>query len=168
MEDFRNLIRPYLHHSFFAKWQAQQFQTLRDTFPHGTVLSVVDFAENYSFVHQKEIQSEYYFSKQITIMVHVCYRHAQSELDHVESTNEERTIKKEYHFYISDDKEHDTLFVQHCFTIFFENLRSRGVKFENHFVWSAGCATQFKYSWTFYAICRYHKIYKIPHVWSFF
>ena len=101
-------------------------------------------------------------------MVHVCYRHAQSELDGVESTDEERAIKKEYHFYISDDKEHDTLFVQHCFTIFFENLRSRGVKFENHFVWSDGCAAQFKSSQPFYALCRYHKIYKIPHVWSFF
>lgn len=85
MEDFQKLIQPYIQHSFFAKWQAQKFQTLRDTFPLGTILSVVDFIENYSFVHQKEIQLEYYFSKQITIMVHVCYRHAQLELDGFES-----------------------------------------------------------------------------------
>jgi hypothetical protein len=28
---------------------------------------------------------------------------------------DERKIIKEKHFYILDDKEHDTLFVQHCF-----------------------------------------------------
>lgn len=61
MENFRKLIKPYICHGFFAKWQAEQFKRLRDTFPLGTILSVVDFAENYSFVHQKEIQSEYYF-----------------------------------------------------------------------------------------------------------
>ena len=83
VDRFKNLIQPYIHHEFFAKWQAQQFQTLRDNFPLGTIVSVVDFAENYSFVHQKEIQSNYFFSKKVTIMVHVCYRHAQLDLDGV-------------------------------------------------------------------------------------
>ena len=76
MDIFKNLIQPYIHHAFFAKWQAQQFQTLRDDFPLGTIVSIFDFVENYSFVHQKAIQSDYYFSKKVTIMVHVCYRHA--------------------------------------------------------------------------------------------
>ena len=83
MDKFKKLIQPYICHTFFAKWQAQQFQTLRDNFPLGTIVSVVDFVENYSFVHQKEIQSYYYFNKQVTIMVHVCYRHVQLDLDGV-------------------------------------------------------------------------------------
>ena len=73
MVRFKKLIQPYICHAFFAKWQAQQFQTLRDNFPLGTIVSVVDFAENYSFVHQKAIQSDYYFNKQVTIMVHVFF-----------------------------------------------------------------------------------------------
>ena len=52
-------------------------------------------------------------------MVHVSYRHAQLDLDGVESTYQTWVIKKEYHFYISDDKEHDIHFVEHCFKIFF-------------------------------------------------
>jgi hypothetical protein len=28
--------------------------------------------------------------------------------------NDEKKIIKETHFYVSDDKEHDTLFMQHC------------------------------------------------------
>ena len=51
MDRFKNLIQPYIRHAFFAKWQAQQFQTLRDNFPLGMIVSVVDFVENYSFVH---------------------------------------------------------------------------------------------------------------------
>ena len=57
MNKFKNLIQPYICHAFFAKWQAQQFQTLRDNFSLGTIVLVIDFAENYSFVHQKVIQS---------------------------------------------------------------------------------------------------------------
>ena len=85
MDRFKKLIQPYIRHAFFAKWQAQQFQTLRDNFPLGTIVLVVDFVENYSFVHQKAIQSDYYFNKKVTIMVHVCYRHAQLDLDGVQS-----------------------------------------------------------------------------------
>jgi len=83
MDKFKNLIQPYIRHTFFAKWHAQQFQTLRDNFPLRTIVSVVDFAKNYSFVHQKAIQSDYYFNKKVTIMVHVFYRNAQLDLDGV-------------------------------------------------------------------------------------
>lgn len=61
-----------------------------------------------------------------------------------------------------------TLFVQHCFKNFFEYLAIRGVKIEKHFVWSDGCASEFKSSRPFYALCRYHRNDNIPHVWSFF
>ena len=51
MDIFKNLIQPYIHHAIFTKWQAQQFQNLRANFPLGTIVLVVYFAENYSFVH---------------------------------------------------------------------------------------------------------------------
>ena len=47
------------------------------------IVLVIDFVENYSFVLWKEIQLDYYFCKQVTIMVHVCYKHAQLDLDGV-------------------------------------------------------------------------------------
>ncbi|KAH9311061.1 hypothetical protein KI387_026096, partial [Taxus chinensis] len=168
MQSFRSLISPYIKHSHYSKWQATQFKTNRDTFPIGSILSVVDFAENYSFSHQKEIQTQYYHTDQVTIMVQVFYRHAQLDLDGVESTYVKRMIKKEYHFYISDDKEHDTHFVQHCFGLFFQYLHQRGIQIDHHFVWSDGCASQFKSSRPFFALSRYHRHHKIPHLWSFF
>ena len=58
-------------------------------------------------------------------MVQVSYQHAQIDLDGVESIDQAQVIKKEYHFYISDDKEHDTHFVEHCFKTFFYYLKKK-------------------------------------------
>ena len=64
-------------------------------------------------------------------MVQKSYRHAKFDLDGVENMSyQEWAIKKEYHFYISDDKEHDTHFVEHCFKTFFENLKKQNRKIE--------------------------------------
>ena len=49
----RNLV----HHVRLARWQDEKFRICRDTFPHGTILSVVYFAENYTPQPQNEIQS---------------------------------------------------------------------------------------------------------------
>ena len=48
------------------------------------------------------------------MLIHILFRHAEQNVDHIESTSENRHIIKEYHFYISDDRTHDTCFVQHC------------------------------------------------------
>jgi hypothetical protein len=81
-----------------------------ETLEAGTILSHVDFVENYTFAPQNEIQTEYFHSFQITIFVHICYR-VNPEFG---TTPEEPRILKDNHFYISDDDNHDTLFVQHC------------------------------------------------------
>ena len=84
-----------------------------------TIVSVVDFAENYTFPTQKEIQSEYYHSDQVSIFVHVLYINSQQDVYGIESMCDNWDVIKEYHFYISDDHTHDTHFVQHCIEIFF-------------------------------------------------
>jgi hypothetical protein len=40
----------------------------------------------------------------------------------------DRHVIKEYHFYISDDRTHDTHYVQHYFHKFYDSLKER----ENH------------------------------------
>jgi hypothetical protein len=146
LKKFEEEIYKYTKHSHRARWKDLQFKQSREVFPPGTILSVVDFAENYTFTAQKEIQSEYYHSDQVTIFVHVLYRHAQQSLDNIESTNDNRHVIKEYHFYISDDRAHDTHYVQHCFDKFYDSLKERGIGFDRHWIWSDGCAGQFKSS----------------------
>ena len=66
------------------------------------VVSVIDFAENYSFKEKNEIQSMHWYPSQVTILVRITY-----------VWDEADKVLKYIHFYIFDNKEHDTLFVQH-------------------------------------------------------
>jgi hypothetical protein len=134
ISEFRGKIQQYIKHVDMARWQDQQFKICRDTFPLGTILSVVDFAENYTLQPQNEIQSQYYHSEQVSIMVHITYRHGP------DSTEEKRVIVKESHFYISDDRTHDIHYVQHCFKLFYDHVIAMDIPFYRHLIWSDGCA----------------------------
>ena len=100
-------IYKYTKHSHRARWQDLQFEKSLKFFPLGTILSIVDFAENYTFVPQKEIQSEYYHCDQASMFVHILYRHVEQNVNHIESNSENQHVIKEYHFYISEDRTHD-------------------------------------------------------------
>ena len=134
----------------------------------GTILSIVDFAENYTFVAQNEIQSEYYHFYQVYMFFHILYRHAKQNVDHIESTSENWHVIKDYHFYINNDRTHETHFVQHCFDKIYDSLKGRGIKFNEHLIWSDGCIDQFKSSRSFFWFCYLYKKTHIKHCWNFF
>ena len=89
-------------------------------------------------------------------------------MDGVQSTVQARVIKREYHFYISDAKEHGIHYVEHLLNMFFSYLKERNINVDKYYVWSIGCAVQFKSSRPFYALCRYHLNENIKHIWNFF
>ena len=98
-------LKIFITHNYVARWQGQQFKDCLLRFPDDVVVSVVDFAENYAFKEQNEVQSMHWYSSQVTIFVHITYYRKAGE------------VVKTIHFFISDDKVHDTLFVQHCFML---------------------------------------------------
>jgi len=81
----------------------------------------VDYVENYSFQWQNEMQSQHRFNFQVMILVHLTFR-VQVDWD----GNLESKIVIEYHFYFSDDKQHDNLFMQHCFGLHKEFFQTQG------------------------------------------
>ena len=52
------------------------------------------------------------------MLVHMIYRHLEKNFDDMESTSENQHVVGKYHFYINDDRTHDSNFVQH----FFDNI----------------------------------------------
>jgi len=62
---------------------------------------------------------------------------------------------KDNHFYTSDDKEYDILFVQHCLFQHWTWLTNQGVRLQHHIVWSDGCVVQFKDSLAMYFVVHY-------------
>ena len=123
------------------------------------ILLVVDFAENYTFATQKELQSEYYHSNQVSMLVHVLYGHVEQNNDNIESNNDNRHVIKEYHFYISDEHTHDTRFVQHCFERIYDSLKACGIKLNENSIWSDGFIL---------LIVPPSKKKNIRHCWNFF
>ena len=105
ISEFCGKIQQYIQHVDMAWWQDAQFRICRDTFPLGTILSVVEFVENYTLQPQNEIQSQYYHAEQVSIMVHITYQHGP------DSNEEKHVILKESHFYISDNWTHEIHYV---------------------------------------------------------
>ena len=55
--EFFQKTQEYVQHVHVARWQDAHFRICRDTFHVGTILSVIDFVENYTLQPQNEIQS---------------------------------------------------------------------------------------------------------------
>jgi hypothetical protein len=72
------------------------------------------------------------------------------------------------HFYISDDRAHDTHYVQHYFDKFYDSLKEHEIRFDRHWIRSDGCAGELKSSRSFYWLCRLHKKFNITHCWTLF
>ena len=140
MDKFQSHIYKYIKHSHESRWQDLQFKHSREVFEPGTILSVADSVENYTFSPHREIQSEYYHSVQVSIFIHVFYRHAQVSVDGRDSTPQSRDVIKEYHFYVNDNHENDIMFVQHCFGLIYDSFKKNRVSFIEHWIWSNGCA----------------------------
>jgi hypothetical protein len=72
--------------------------------------------------------------------VHITYHHNPAP----DPAHPKSKILKEVHYYILDEKEHDTLYVQHAFKLNWEFLRERSYFLELHVIWSIGCSGQFR------------------------
>jgi hypothetical protein len=83
---------------------------------------MVDFAENYTFETQNEVQCMHLHSYHISILMHITYCHNL----HPDPNDEGSQVFIEYHFYIFDDRKHDSEFVQHCFKFHWEHMLANG------------------------------------------
>jgi hypothetical protein len=70
---------------------------------------VVGFSKNYTLQPKNEIESQYYHSDKVIIMVHITYRNG------LDSSEDNRVILKEYNFYISDNRFHDLAYANNYF-----------------------------------------------------
>lgn len=149
------IIPEFVRHQHTARWQDSQFkESLRKLQP-GEVFSLIDFAENYSFKGQDEIQSMHWYNFQITILVHIMYR----VNDHFNPQDpKSKRLKTDYFYYVSDDPKHDSLFVQFCLNLHWTMLSAWGKAPNRHIVWSDGCAAQFKGATAWYYVARYELV----------
>jgi hypothetical protein len=107
--------------------------------PTRNLVSHIDFAKNYTFQIQYEVQSMYFFSESLTILVNITLH-----MGLPSTSGEEGDIIKYSQYYISDDKEHDTFFVQNCLMLYWQWFSSTAVQPKEHWVFNDGCVGQIK------------------------
>ncbi len=131
----------------------------------GFIVLVIDFAKNYSFAIQNEVQSMHWHSYQISILVHITY-HPNPNF-HLDDANSFLITK--YHVYISDDHKHDSYFVQCCLQNHWTYMDEEGCAPSTHFVWLNSYACQFKLQKPWYFVgCYPNLINGCATIWSFF
>lgn len=145
---FLELLKDYKYHSFMAKWQKDQFDSLEANLPLNHVIFV---HENYTCCSQDKIQSQYFDLNKVFIHVMILYCHADLQTDGKESTEDNPCIIKEHLFTLSDDNTPDYYFVHHV-----QNLISTYLREQQHLTvdkiheFFDGCDGQYKSKPTFW------------------
>ena len=144
-------------HSFITKSQANSLKQLKVNLQVNKIIVLGDFAENYSFVVQNEIQGKHWNNSQCSLHPIVIYFKSDDEL------------KSHSICFISDDLNHDVNFLHVvvreivCFAKDFlvDNLSIV------HYV-TDGCASQYKNCKNFLNLCNHKNDFGLDATWSFF
>lgn len=146
-----------IKHDFIKKEQFRFLKTTKDNLKEGEFLVICDFAENYSFVMQDEVQSHHWNAKQATIHPFMIYY---------------RDNLQEKHFsflIISDDLHHDSVAVNLYITKMIEFLTNEKHKtVKKIYFMSDGAASQYKNKKNFASLCQHKAKHGIDVEWHFF
>lgn len=132
-------LAPFAKHLFEARWQQAQFYRAITHPPPAVVMMVMDFAENYTCITQREVQGAHWYQTQITLHPMIAYFKCQDPgCDKQDSVREVINI-------VSDDMQHDASAVHHFTTVAVTHLRQiRGITVERLVQFSDGCSAQYK------------------------
>ena len=93
-------------HSYISKCQANYLRELKSTLPEGEIIVLADFAENFSFVVQDEVQGYHWNKSQCTLHPIVIYYKVRNA-----NNDDELVLKSLPLCFVSDDLNHDAGFV---------------------------------------------------------
>ena len=154
IENVAKKISDLTAHSFISKSQSQYLKRRKELLGKNEAIALLDFAENYQFVIQDEIQS-YHWSKEY------CTKHPVV----VYFKQNHQLIEKSFCF-LSDNVEHDTSFVwklQQKLTEYIRNNFSN-IKFIEYF--SDGCAGQYENFKNFLNLIHHQLDFNLAASWS--
>jgi hypothetical protein len=158
IENFSTQLLKLTRHSFTAKSQSDYMKQLKSSMKAmEDIILQGDFAENYSYVVQDEIQSFHWENKQATLHPFVAYRRLE------DGTLEHRNI-----CVVSDVKEHSTVTVFSFLKVVIRQLQADfpGIKKIHYF--TDGCAGQYKNKNNFINLCHHEEDFGLEADWNFF
>lgn len=157
IEEFMEELLKLKPHSFIANMQKDYFNSVKSSLQAGEVAIICDFAENYSFVLQDEVQSYHWTNSQATLHPFVVYY-----------AGEDGKLKHLNYVFISECLTHNTI----AFNLFQKKLISALKEaipsLRKIYYFSDGCAGQYKNRKNFLNICLHKNDFGIDAEWHFF
>ena len=170
-----NSIEKLTSYSYTSRAQTSYFKKQKYELDEKTAIVLVDFAENYSFVVQDEVQGFHWNNLQATLHPIVIYYRENGMSSSIfyitffimKFVFLGLVINKSFCF-ISDDTEYDvpTLYlIQQFFT---DYLKVKYSHIQKLIYFSDGCAGQYKNKKNFYNLCQHKNDFGIEAEWVFF
>ncbi|XP_071481542.1 uncharacterized protein [Diadema antillarum] len=139
VDELKNELVAYPSHLFEARWQQKQFALISSCPPPSAIVTVMDFAENYTCIMQEEVQSAHWYQSQVTVHPFVSYYNCENaKCDNTSSRIREAVIV------ITDDNKHDHHAVNHFVRMVSDHLHERAPKANHLIQFSDGCGAQYK------------------------
>ena len=148
-------------HSFTAAQQAMFLRELKEGPLDQEAIVICDFAENYSFVLQDEVQGFHWNTSQATIHPFVVYHRFPVGDD------KSNSLKEISYVIISDRLKHDTVAVYHFQAMLMRFLKEQ-FTLTKVFYFSDGAASQYKNRKNFLNIANHKADFGIHAEWHFF
>ena len=144
-------------HSFIAHSQSQYLNELKQNMDQSNIIIIGDFAKNYAFVVQDEIQSYHWNTQQCSLHpLVIYYKCVKGVLKHIS------------YYFISDDITHDVTYVYKIFQLIIPILKTKFFNFSKLHLFTDGCAGQYKSCKSFYNLCQLETEFALKVEWNFF
>ena len=150
-------INELTRHSYLAKAQAKYIKAKKEGLEKNEVIILGDFAENYQFLIQDEIQSFHWSKEYCTLHPLVIYY-----------KDDDGILQHHSLCFISDDNTHDTCFVHQIQTITMNFIKERIPGIDKVYYVSDGCGGQYKNYKKFLNLCFHQEDFGVAAEWVFF
>ncbi|XP_071951916.1 uncharacterized protein [Antedon mediterranea] len=158
IENLADKIVKLTRHSFTSKSQSGYMRNLKGTLqPMEEIILQGDFAENYAYVVQDEIQSFHWENSQATLHPFVAYYCLQDgTLEHINIC------------IISDCREHTTVTVYAFLKVVIPYLKTKLPTMKKVHYFTDGCGGQYKNKYNFINLCHHQEDFGLDAEWNFF
>ncbi|CAH0547525.1 unnamed protein product [Brassicogethes aeneus] len=157
LETFKEQVLKTKEHHFVAKSQGAFLKQLKESLGEGEFIVLCDFAENYSFTVQDEVQSFHWNTSSATLHPFLIYYKDISD-----------TIQTQSFCVLSDVKNHTTLEFAVFQKYFIQLLKTRFLCIKKLFYMTYGCAGQYKNKKNFLNLYYHEEDYLLEAEWHFF
>ena len=154
-DELTNNLAGYRTHKYLERKQIPYIKTLRTSLPDDEIMVSMDYAENYTVVHQNEVQQAYFRNTQVS-MLGAAVRYKKNE-----------EIKHQSFVILSNNTKHETSNVYTGYKKIQNWIKSEVPGVRHTHIISDGCASQFKNRYQFANVANHAEDFGHTASWHF-